>query len=207
MSAGYKKDQVLNVENQVDQILKNEVAKKRRPRIEMDVGEKKDVCYHNTRKLLQSYRAAMVCISQSMDELADECLEELGNKFESLEEFAKSADFDLSNVRIESRIRSMQRNRKMLALINRAVDSLRKYGENGEEYYLLLWYKYLCPNREKCRSDVEIVYKLNDKGLAITKSTFYRKLILATQSLGDILWGYTAREVVEITDSLLPEDL
>lgn len=190
----------------VENVLKDKVAGKRKAKIELPEKNTREWYYHNTKKLLQKYRAVLICLANSIEELNNECLGDLGIKLNTMEEFAACLDVDLSGTKIESRIRTMERNKKMLAILHQSLDSLRKYGEHGEEQYWLLYYKYLCPNHERCRNDTAIMDKLAQKDIIVSQSTFYRKLSAAVGALGDILWGYTAKDVLHLTNHILPDD-
>ncbi|GHU78954.1 hypothetical protein FACS1894191_0680 [Clostridia bacterium] len=159
--------------------------------------------YHNTKKLLQKYRAAKMSISAALDELEEDYMGELGTKFTSLEEMAQYLDVDLSGTYLASWMRSMQRNKLMLSFINRAIRSMRRYDRNGEEFYWILYFKYMAPNEEKCANDAEIVTKMRNLNIPITSSTYYRRLSAAVSTLSGILWGYTSRDTLSITELFL----
>jgi hypothetical protein len=187
----------LNTE--VKQVLESEVANKRPAKLS-DATSVENWCFHNTKKLLKKYRSTKMCISAEMDKLEDDCESELGVRFEKMAEFAEFVDIDLSGTYLESRMKSMQKNRQMLAFIDRAVASMRAYDDNGEEFYWIIFLKYMAPNGEKCANDVGIVSKLRGKNIPISQSTFYRRLNAAISTLSGILWGFTARDTLQLTE-------
>jgi len=186
--------------SEVKQVLEREVAKKRKAKLADSSESVKNWCFHNTKKLLKKYRNTKMCISAALDTLEDDCESELGARFEKMADFARFMDVDLSGTYLESRMRSMQQNRQMLAFIDRAVSSMRKYDRNGEEFYWIIYLKYMAPGDEKCANDADIVNKLREKNIPISNSTFYRRLNAAISTLSGILWGYTARDTMQLTE-------
>ncbi len=184
---------------EVKRVLENEVANKRPAKLD-DGTSVENWCFHNTKKLLKKYRSTKMCISAEMDKLEDDCESELGVRFEKMAEFAELVDIDLSGTYLESRMKSMQKNRQMLAFIDRAVASMRDYDDNGEEFYWIIYLKYMAPNSEKSANDVGIVSKLREKSIPISQSTFYRRLNAAISTLSGILWGFTARDTLQLTE-------
>lgn len=87
----------------------------------------------------------------------------------------------------------------MLTFIDRAVASLRKYDRNGEEFYWILYLKYMAPADDTCLNDSDIVNKLHEMKFPISLSTFYRRLNAALGRLSNVLWGYTARDTITMT--------
>lgn len=188
----------LNME--VRQVMEQEVAKKRTAKIVDSSESVQNWCFHNTKKLLKKYRNTKMCISAALDKLEDACEDELGFRFEKMAEFARYVDVDLSGTYLESRMKSMQQNRQMLAFIDRSLSSMRKYDRNGEEFYWIIYLKYMAPGDEKCINDADIVVKLREMKIPISISTFYRRLNAAINTLSSILWGYTARDTLQLTE-------
>ena len=96
----------------------------------------------------------------------------------------------------------MERTRQMIKLINSAIAKLRKYDINGEEFYWILYLKYICDNSEKCKNDMDIIDKMCDEGIPISTSTFYRRHNMAIDALSNILWGYTTKESIKIVNNV-----
>jgi len=158
--------------------------------------------FHNTKELLKRYRQVMMCIDENLDDLGT-TIEEIGDRFAILSEFTRVEDIDLSEVSLKNHIRCMERNRQMIHVINLGIEKLRKYELNGEEFYWILYLKYICDNSEKCKNDVEIIDRMCMEGVPISQSTFYRRLNMAIQALSNIIWGYTARDSLAITDAMI----
>lgn len=186
-----------DVEEILDRVVLNRPAK-----IEEQPDLNKNWCFHNTKKLLQRYRSTLMCIAVALDDLDEECLGSLGVRFSAMGEFAQQMDIDLSGTYIESRLRTMQRNKLMLQYIDRAIRSMRSYAKNGEEFYWILYYKYLSSDEDICQTDGEVVEKLREKGLPVSNSTFYRRCNLAIDTLSGILWGFTARDTCLLVEML-----
>jgi len=58
----------------------------------------------------------------------------------------------------------------------------------------------MAPGDEKCANDADIAGKLREKMIPISNSTFYRRLNDAISTLSGILWGYTARDTMQLTE-------
>ena len=82
---------------------------------------------------------------------------------------------------------------KMLNLLNSAVDILRSKHKHGEQYYWILYYSYLSPQR--LQNTDEIIEKLEPHITNISKRTYYRRRPEAVQALSSILWGYTSKRL------------
>ena len=65
---------------------------------------------------------------------------------------------ELKGTYVEAHIKSIEKSRNMLRIIDNAVDLLRKKHKNGEIYYWILYYTYLSP-QELSNTD-EIIEKL-----------------------------------------------
>ena len=61
-------------------------------------------------------------------------------KLEDFLEMSYAAGADLSGTNIQEQMRTMERNKKMLKIIEMSVDVLRKKQGVGEEYYWILYY-------------------------------------------------------------------
>jgi hypothetical protein len=188
--------------DRINEVLEDEVAKKRAPKLLDTTKSVKNWCFHNTKKLLQKYRVTQMCISAAMDDLENACMDKLGARFDSMAEFARHVDIDLSGTYLESRMRSMEQNRRMLGFIDRALWSMHKYDLNGEEFYWIIFLKYMAAGEDKCVNDNEVIDRLVEKGFPVSSSTFYRRLNLAIGTLSGILWGYTARDTLLLTEVL-----
>ncbi len=69
-------------------------------------------------------------------------------------------------------------------------------------YYWILYYSYLSPQQYPCAD--EIVEQLRPHIRNISYRSYYRHRRDAIDALSSILWGYTARESLEILQKTLP---
>lgn len=157
--------------------------------------------FHNTKELLKKYRQVMMCVGENLDEIETN-INDIGDRFAILAEFTRIEDIDLSEVKLENHIRCMERTRQMIKLIDSAIAKLRKYDINGEEFYWILYLKYICDNSEKCKNDMDIIDRMCDEGIPISTSTFYRRHNMAIDALSNILWGYTTKESIKIVNNV-----
>ena len=157
--------------------------------------------FHNTKELLKKYRQVMMCVGENLYEI-DTNINDIGDRFAILAEFTRIEDIDLSEVKLENHIRCMERTRQMIKLIDSAIAKLRKYDINGEEFYWILYLKYICDNSEKCKNDMDIIDRMCDEGIPISTSTFYRRHNMAIDALSNIMWGYTTKESLKIVNNM-----
>ena len=157
--------------------------------------------FHNTKELLKKYRQVMMCVGENLDEI-EANINDIGDRFAILAEFTRIEDIDLSEIKLENHLRCMERTGQMIILINSAIAKLRKYDINGEEFYWILYLKYICDNSEKCKNDMDIIDKMCDEGIPISTSTFYRRHNMAIDALSNILWGYTTKESIKIVNNV-----
>ena len=124
----------------------------------------------------------------------------------SVDEFLDSiytAGADLSGNDIEERAKSIERSNRMLKMLDSSVDLLRTNHKHGEQYYWILYYTFLSP--QKPNGTNEIIEKLRPHISNISYRTYYRKRHKAIESLSTILWGYTAKEMLDILNCFFPE--
>ena len=157
--------------------------------------------FHNTKELLKKYRQVMMSIDENLDEMETN-INDIGDRFAILAEFIRVEDIDLSGIKLENHIRCMERTRQMVNIIDSAIAKLRKFDINGEEFYWILYLKYICDNSEKCKNDMDIIDKICDAGFPITPSTFYRRHNMAIEALSNILWGYTSKDNIKVIDKV-----
>ena len=98
-------------------------------------------------------------------------------------------------------MRVMERNKKMLKMIDMAVDLLRRKKVDGEMYYQILYYTYLSDMPLKSIGD--IIDKLAENGEYMSWKTYYNKRTKAIEVLSTVLWGFTSKECMPIIESFL----
>lgn len=93
----------------------------------------------------------------------------------------------------------------MLVMLGNAVELLRTHHKNGEEYYWLLYYTYLSP--QKLMNLDEIIDQLRPHVRDISPRTYYRKRGAAVEALSSVLWGYASQDTMGILEEFFPGDL
>lgn len=158
--------------------------------------------YHNTWKLLQGYRDAVWNLELAVRQVKIGFEAEFG---ESIEDFLDSlylAGADFSGTEIESHARSIERSRKMLSILDSAVELLRSKHKNGEAFYWILYYSFLSP--QELESVEDVLEKLRPHIHNISYRTYYRKRQEAIDALSAVLWGYTSKGCLDILEGFFP---
>jgi len=164
--------------------------------------EREEFLYHNTEMLLKKYRDVIWSIEVSTMQAQMNFEMQMDCKLEEFLEMTYAAGVDLSGTNIEEQIRTLERNKKMIKIIESAVEVLRKRQEDGELLYFILYYSYLSDKRIKNIQD--IIDKINEKtGEYISFRTFFRKRKEAIDVLGTILWGFTSKECLPILNGFV----
>jgi len=171
------------------------------------MGKKKDVeadsRYHDTWRLLKKYRDVVWSVELSVQQLR----KEFESEYEcSIDNFLKSvymAGADLSGTQIENHARCIERSRKMLSLVDSAVDLLRTKHKNGEAYYWILYYTYLSP--QQIENINAIIEQLQPYIRDISRTTYYRKREKAVNALSSILWGYSSKDCLDLLSEFFPQ--
>ena len=153
--------------------------------------------YHDTWTLLKNYRSVSWSIEVSDYNLQAEFRTEYGCASEAVLDGLEASN---SNTHHESYVHSLERSKRMLQLINSAIDLMRKKHEKGELYYWILYYAYLSP--QQCENAGAILQSLETKGISISLRTYYVHRDEAIEVLSSILWGYTSQDCENITKLL-----
>lgn len=172
-------------------------------KLEKRILAEKSPIYHNTWLLLQKYRDISWSMELSVQEVRRQFSIEYGS---SVEEFLDSiylAGAELSGTEIEHHAQCIKRSHQMLALLDSAVELLRAKHKNGEAYYWILYHSYLSPHR--LHNVEEIIDQLRPHIQDISYRTYYRKRRESIEALGAILWGYSARDCLDLLEHFFPE--
>lgn len=164
--------------------------------------KKPDSRYHNTSLLLRKYREVTWSLEVSVSQSKKAFQREFGQSIEDFLDSVYMAGLDLSGSHLENRAREIQKSSDMLRLIDEAVDILRAKHTQGEEYYWILYYAYLSP--QKYPLD-QILYLLQPHIRDISRTTYFRKRQKAIELLGSLLWGYEDGETRELLDQFLEQ--
>lgn len=155
--------------------------------------------YHNTEVLLRKYRDVVWSLEISAIQAQMNFEFEMGSKLDEFLGMSYAAGADLTGTDIQEQIRTLERNKKMLRIIETAVDAIKKSVNNGEIYYWTLYYTYMSEKREKTIEDIMV--KISEKtGEYMSWKTYYRKRRQATELLSTILWGFTSKECLPILE-------
>lgn len=159
--------------------------------------------YHNTLRLLQSYRDVNWSLEISAQNLQSEFRAEYGGaSAEYVDDLTISGDKNAA-VRIEGLTLSLDKSRRMLQLVNSAIALMREKHKKGELYYWILHYTYLCPHEPGTINEVLIQLEKHFQPMSIR--TYYSRREEAIEILSSILWGYTSVDCQEIVKALFGE--
>ena len=161
-----------------------------------------DPRYHDTWKLLKRYRDVVWSLELSVLQVKNQFRIEYDSSIEDFLETIYMAGADLHGTDIESHARCIERSHKMHSLLENAINLLRTRHKNGEMYYWLLYYTYLSP--QKLKNVEEIIDALRPHIRDISFSTYYRLRKEAVEALSAVLWGFTAKETLEVLEKFLP---
>ena len=160
--------------------------------------------YHDTWKLLKSYRDAVWNLELAVQQVRHSFQIEFGS---SIDEFLDSiylAGADVGGSKLEEYAKSIERSNKMLNTLTAAVDLMRTKHKHGEQYYWILYYSYLSP--QELQNTEEIIDKLRPHIANISHRTYYRKRPAAIEALSTILWGYTSKDCISVLNQFFPEE-
>ncbi|MEE1328574.1 MAG: hypothetical protein UHS47_08525 [Oscillospiraceae bacterium] len=169
-------------------------------RKQQDVTE--NPLYHDTWKLLQKYRDVVWSMELSVQQVKISFEKEFGQTIDDFLDSIYSAGADLSGTEIEQHARCIQRSNQMIRLVDGALDILRNKHQNGEELYWILYYTFIIP--QKLQNTQQVIDKLRPHIREISYRTYFRKRREAIDALGSILWGYSAKETLNILSSFFP---
>lgn len=157
---------------------------------------KDEYLYHNTELLLRKYRDVVWSIEVSAIQAQISFELEMDCRLNEFLEMSYDAGADLSGTQIQEQMRTLERNKKMLKIIEAAVNVLRKKQVDGEEYYWILYYTYL--SDKPCKSVEDIIRKIEDKTQPMAWKTYFNRRRKAIETLSTILWGFTSKECLPI---------
>ena len=158
--------------------------------------------YHNTRHLLKQYRRVAYAIRISETDMNVRMEMEHGTKLSTLELNAELAGVDLSGSKLEGYARTVIRSKNMLQIIDNALDTVRMDPDHGELMYQVLYLTYF--SQKKLANRDAILDELDRLGYQMSMGTYHNYLNMAIHAIDRILWGYTARDCMEIIKQFLP---
>ena len=98
-----------------------------------------DMIYKNTEMLLKRYRDVVWSIEVSKLHLNTNN----NTKLDEFLELSYAAGADLDNTKIAEQEKTIEKNKKMLSLIDKGLDLIRRKQKYGEEYYKIIYYTYM----------------------------------------------------------------
>lgn len=164
---------------------------------------RQEYLFHNTEKLLKRYRDVVWAVEASTLQAKINFELEFECGIDEFLEMGYAAGADLSGTDIEQHMRTIDRSRKMLKIIETAVDIMRRKHKHGEIYYWILHYTYLS-EQEPLNADA-ILDQLCETLTPMSWKTYYRKRKEAIDCLSTILWGYSSRECCKIVDEFFAD--
>ena len=160
--------------------------------------QKHDYRYHNTELLLKKYRDVVWSIEVSLMH-SKLCFElEMGCSLEEFVSDASSAGADLTGTNLQEYARTMERNKKMLHIIDASINTIKEKHPCGDLYYWILYFSYLSPKPIKKIDD--IINEIEKQGHPLSWKTYFRKRQEAIDTLSNILWGFASKECIHLLE-------
>ena len=168
------------------------------------LNPEEDPRFHDTYKFLRRYRDATYSLKVVVHQMETQFRMRYGTSVDEFLDSIYSAGAELSGDDIEERAKSIERSNRMLKVLDSSVDLLRTNHKHGEQYYWILYYTFLSP--QELKGTNEIIESLKPHISNISYRTYYRKRHAAIEALSTILWGFTAKETIEILNKFFPEE-
>ena len=134
--------------------------------------------YKNTEMILKKYRDAVWSI-----EVAN--MQKNLNSENPMSELLEIGYED--SVKMEEHTKTIERNKRMLSLIDVALEMIKTKQKNGDEYYKVIYYTFI--SNEPLNSCAEIVDKLSEEGFYMSEKTYFKRKNTAIKLLAEILFG------------------
>lgn len=160
--------------------------------------------YHDTWQLLKKYRDVVWGLELSVQQVRKRFSIEYGSSVEDFLESVYLAGADLGGSDIEHHARCIEKSNEMIKLLDSAIELMRTKHKNGETYYWLLYYSFLCP--QQLRNVEEIIEQLRPYIRDISYRTYYRKRRESIDALSSILWGYTSKDSLDLLEQFFPNN-
>lgn len=162
---------------------------------------KSEYLYHNTEMLLKKYRDVVWSVEVSLNSVKSKFENQFECDLETFLDLSYAAGADLSGTEIEDRMRTLERNRKMLRIIQDSLEFLRTKHKKGKLYYQILHIAYISTDEKECVED--IVDELANIGYVMSTKTFFKRRHEAVECLSNILWGFSSRDCIDIANELI----
>lgn len=159
--------------------------------------------FHNTKHLLQQYRRVAYAVKMSEADLNVRIEMEHGTRLSTFEQNAELAGIDLSNTKLENYARTVMRSKQMMEIINHALEYVKEDPDRGDLLHAVLEQTYFTTRKPRNRE--EILIALSRRGFDMSMASYHIYLKQAIRAIDRILWGYTARDCMDIIKQFLPE--
>lgn len=157
--------------------------------------------YHNTEILLKRYRDVVWSMEVSAIQARMNFEYEMGCSLDEFLQMSYAAGMDFSGTDIQEQIRTLERSKKMLNIIDASAEILKKR-EHDETLYWVIYYTYL--SKKQLRNVDDILKKVTEKtGEYMCMKTYYRNRKKAIDLLSTILWGFTSKECLPILEEFV----
>ncbi len=160
--------------------------------------------YRDTKMLLRQYRDVSWNLELSVQKARQQFQVDYGSSVDDFLESIYVIGLDFTDHEIAEQVRSIERSHRMMVLMEQSVNLLREKHKNGEEYYWILFYSYLSP--QKYHDADAVIGQLAPHIKKLSHRTYYRKRQEAVKALSSILWGYSSQESKEILTRFFSED-
>ncbi len=104
-----------------------------------------DPRFHDTYKFLRRYRDATYSLKVVVRQMESQFRLQYGTSVDDFLDSIYVVGVELTGSDIAERAKSIDRNNKMLKLLDSSVDLLRNNHKHGEQYYWILYYAFLSP--------------------------------------------------------------
>jgi len=158
-------------------------------------------CYHDPERLLKTYRDVRWNLKLSMEHHRNDFEDEYGMSITEYLDDVYSAGIEFAGTKLEHHANSMKRTAEMLKLIDTTVHLIRENNSEGEAFYWILYYAYFSP--QKLSNTDEILDRLQMHMPHVTRDTYYRHRKRAVKTFASVLWGFTAKGVLDTLDSFV----
>jgi AraC-like DNA-binding protein len=102
-------------------------------------------------------------------------------------------DTNVNEYRFERRMQSIEESKSLIEFVDRALNKLKRYPDNGDLYFHLIRKLYV--NNHSFKLDEEDLLE----ELHISRSTFYREKKKAITLFGVTLWGFALNGILNQT--------
>ncbi len=142
---------------------------------------------HNVKILLKLYRKVNFRVEERIQDLELETYESKRKHLEELVISILEIDTTINYEKIEDQLISVSESLFLLQIMDKALERLKNYPDNGELYGNILELRFF--NKEIYSHDI-IMRKVN-----MSRSSYYRHLNKAVQSYSTMIFGYALPEV------------